>query len=102
MEANHTAKMKWIEDVRNRPSIAEVPEKANEQHYEVPIHCTFCPYYLADWKFYLGLHGVYSFYTWSLREIFLMSVPHGPRDTCRSRNSYVRELLCEGTVEGWA
>lgn len=36
-EANHTAKMKWIEDVRTRPSIAEVPEKANEQHYEVGI-----------------------------------------------------------------
>jgi hypothetical protein len=35
LEANHTAKMKWIEEVRARTTIAEVPEKANEQHYEV-------------------------------------------------------------------
>ncbi|KAK7473175.1 hypothetical protein VKT23_001274 [Stygiomarasmius scandens] len=34
-EANHAAKMKWIEGVRARTSIADVPEKANEQHYEV-------------------------------------------------------------------
>jgi len=27
--------MKWIEEVRNRSAIADVPEKANEQHYEV-------------------------------------------------------------------
>lgn len=35
LEANHAAKMKWIEDVRSRTTIADVPEKANEQHYEV-------------------------------------------------------------------
>jgi len=34
-EANHAAKMKWIEEVRARRTIADVPEKANEQHYEV-------------------------------------------------------------------
>lgn len=34
-EANHAAKMAWIEDVRARKTIAEVPQKANEQHYEV-------------------------------------------------------------------
>ncbi|KAJ4475629.1 S-adenosyl-L-methionine-dependent methyltransferase [Lentinula aciculospora] len=28
-------KMAWIEDVKQRTSIADVPEKANEQHYEV-------------------------------------------------------------------
>ena len=27
--------MKWIEGVRARSKIADVPEKANEQHYEV-------------------------------------------------------------------
>lgn len=27
--------MKWIEEVRARTTIADVPEKANEQHYEV-------------------------------------------------------------------
>lgn len=35
LEANHTAKMKFIEDLRNRTTIAEVTEKANEQYYEV-------------------------------------------------------------------
>ncbi|PSR70799.1 hypothetical protein PHLCEN_2v13321 [Hermanssonia centrifuga] len=36
MEANHTAKMKWIEQVRARSTIADYTDKANEQHYEVP------------------------------------------------------------------
>ncbi|KAJ6588653.1 S-adenosyl-L-methionine-dependent methyltransferase [Mycena capillaripes] len=35
LEDNHAAKMKWIEDVRARVQIAEVPERANEHHYEV-------------------------------------------------------------------
>lgn len=35
LAANHEAKMKWIEEVRRRESIAEQTEKANEQHYEV-------------------------------------------------------------------
>ncbi|KIM45361.1 hypothetical protein M413DRAFT_442035 [Hebeloma cylindrosporum] len=46
-EANHAAKMKWIEEVRNRTAIADVPEKANEQHYEVStefILSTLGPY----------------------------------------------------------
>ena len=34
-EENFAAKMKWIEGVRARTAIADVPEKANEQHYEV-------------------------------------------------------------------
>ncbi|KAG5342665.1 hypothetical protein C0989_010633 [Termitomyces sp. Mn162] len=36
-EANHAAKMHWIEQVRTRERIADVPEKANEQHYEVRL-----------------------------------------------------------------
>lgn len=35
-EANHAAKMDWIEQVRARSSIADLTHKANEQHYEVP------------------------------------------------------------------
>ncbi|TFY71965.1 hypothetical protein EVG20_g1063 [Dentipellis fragilis] len=34
-EANHAAKMNWIARSRTRSTIADVPEKANEQHYEV-------------------------------------------------------------------
>ncbi|KXN90944.1 (S)-coclaurine N-methyltransferase [Leucoagaricus sp. SymC.cos] len=34
-EANHAAKMNWIDEVKARSAIADVPAKANEQHYEV-------------------------------------------------------------------
>ncbi len=34
-EESHAAKMKWIEEVRARETIADCTEKANEQHYEV-------------------------------------------------------------------
>lgn len=36
LEKNHAAKLKWIDGVKARATIADVPEKANEQHYEVP------------------------------------------------------------------
>lgn len=32
---NHAAKIAWIERSKARQTIADVPEKANEQHYEV-------------------------------------------------------------------
>ncbi|KAF8828657.1 hypothetical protein HHX47_DHR3000295 [Lentinula edodes] len=35
LEVNHAMKMAWIEGVKRRTTIADVPEKANEQHYEV-------------------------------------------------------------------
>ncbi|KAJ7646851.1 S-adenosyl-L-methionine-dependent methyltransferase [Roridomyces roridus] len=35
VEANHASTMKWIEDARGRERIAELTQKANEQHYEV-------------------------------------------------------------------
>lgn len=35
LEANHAAKMKWIEEVKALDTIAVLTEKANEQHYEV-------------------------------------------------------------------
>ncbi|KAI0771804.1 S-adenosyl-L-methionine-dependent methyltransferase [Irpex lacteus] len=50
-EANHTAKMRWIEQVRARAHIAEVPHKANEQHYEVST------------KFMLSCLGKYAKYS---------------------------------------
>ncbi|KAF8134445.1 S-adenosyl-L-methionine-dependent methyltransferase [Boletus edulis] len=34
-EADHAAKMNWIQALRARDSIADVTHKANEQHYEV-------------------------------------------------------------------
>ncbi|KAG8702962.1 hypothetical protein FRC08_003140 [Ceratobasidium sp. 394] len=35
LEANHEAKMRWIEKVRVRTVIADETKKANDQHYEV-------------------------------------------------------------------
>ncbi|KAJ3799516.1 S-adenosyl-L-methionine-dependent methyltransferase [Lentinula aff. detonsa] len=35
LEANNAAKMAWIKSVKQRTCIADVPEKSNEQHYEV-------------------------------------------------------------------
>ncbi|KAF5355488.1 hypothetical protein D9758_006352 [Tetrapyrgos nigripes] len=49
--ANHAAKMKWIEGVKARTHIADVPEKANEQHYEVST------------KFILSTLGPYAKYS---------------------------------------
>ncbi|KNZ72767.1 Cyclopropane-fatty-acyl-phospholipid synthase [Termitomyces sp. J132] len=43
--------MHWIEQVRTRERIADVPEKANEQHYEVPT------------KFILSTLGPYAKYS---------------------------------------
>ncbi|GBE80719.1 S-adenosyl-L-methionine-dependent methyltransferase [Sparassis crispa] len=34
-DANHAAKMEWIERARARKAIADLTEKANKQHYEV-------------------------------------------------------------------
>ncbi|KAJ7212259.1 S-adenosyl-L-methionine-dependent methyltransferase [Mycena pura] len=53
-EVNFAAKMKWIEDVRARVQIAELTEKANEQHYEVPT------------KFILSTLGPFAKYSSSL------------------------------------
>ncbi|KAI0085058.1 S-adenosyl-L-methionine-dependent methyltransferase [Irpex rosettiformis] len=50
-EANHAAKMQWIEQVKARAKIADVPHKANEQHYEVST------------KFMLSCLGKYAKYS---------------------------------------
>lgn len=41
-EAQHAAKMDWIQQVKSRETIAELTDKANEQHYEV-IQTEFMP-----------------------------------------------------------
>lgn len=50
-ELNHAAKIKWIEDVRTRSSIADATQTANEQHYEVST------------KFILSCLGPYAKYS---------------------------------------
>ncbi|KAG6375549.1 S-adenosyl-L-methionine-dependent methyltransferase [Boletus reticuloceps] len=50
-EANHAAKMNWIQALRARDSIADVTHKANEQHYEVST------------KFILSCLGPYAKYS---------------------------------------
>ncbi|KIJ68056.1 hypothetical protein HYDPIDRAFT_126707 [Hydnomerulius pinastri MD-312] len=50
-EANHAAKMKWIEAVRARGAIADSTQKVNEQHYEIST------------KFILSCLGPYAKYS---------------------------------------
>ncbi|KAL0567318.1 hypothetical protein V5O48_014679 [Marasmius crinis-equi] len=40
-QANHTAKMDWVARVKARSFVADLTEKANEQHYEVPTGIGF-------------------------------------------------------------
>lgn len=71
-EANHAAKMKWIEQVRARDAlaIADLPEKANEQHYEVchpEVPIPGCVFWRIDMKvstnFILSCLGPYAKYS---------------------------------------
>lgn len=36
-EANHAAKMSWIQAIRDRDTIADTTHKPNQQHYEVRV-----------------------------------------------------------------
>ncbi|KAG5638322.1 hypothetical protein H0H81_000740 [Sphagnurus paluster] len=74
-EANHVAKMRWIEQVRARERIADVPEKANEQHYEVPT------------KFILSTLGPFGKYSSCL-------YPTG-RETLAEAETFMLESYCE-------
>ncbi|KAF5375371.1 hypothetical protein D9615_007920 [Tricholomella constricta] len=74
-EANHAAKMRWIEELRARDAIAEVPEKANEQHYQVPT------------KFIISTLGPYAKYSSCL-------YPTG-KETLAEAESLMLESYCE-------
>ena len=73
-EADHAAKMRWIEEVRERERIADLPEKANEQHYEVGgVDC------LRKYLFHtlLGSYGLHDVLFGTVREVLLLPVPYG-------------------------
>ncbi|PCH36126.1 S-adenosyl-L-methionine-dependent methyltransferase [Wolfiporia cocos MD-104 SS10] len=74
-EANHAAKMEWIEQVRARSVIADFTEKANEQHYEVPT------------EFMLSCLGPYAKYSCCL-------YPTG-RETLEEAEILMFEMYCE-------
>ena len=102
-EANHAAKLKWIEQVRARDAvaIADLPEKANEQHYEVcppeiPIPgCVF----LKDR--HEGFYQLYFVVLRSLRQVFAVFIPNWQRDFRGSRNPDARQLLRESAIGRW-
>ncbi|ESK92077.1 sam-dependent methyltransferase [Moniliophthora roreri MCA 2997] len=75
LEANYAAKMEWIEGVKTRTTIADVPEKANEQHYEVST------------KFILSTLGPYAKYSSCL-------YPTG-KETLQEAEILMLESYCE-------
>ncbi|KAF9050126.1 S-adenosyl-L-methionine-dependent methyltransferase [Panaeolus papilionaceus] len=75
LEKNHAAKIKFVEDVKARRAIAEVPEKANEQHYEVST------------EFILSTLGLYAKYSSCL-------YPTG-RETLDEAEHLMLESYCE-------
>ncbi|KAH9474585.1 (S)-coclaurine N-methyltransferase [Psilocybe cubensis] len=74
LEANHTEKMKFIEGLRNHYTIADVPEKANEQLYEVST------------EFMLSTLGPYGKYSAGL-------YPTG-RETLAEAEKFMLESYC--------
>jgi hypothetical protein len=97
-EANHARKMKWIEDVRARVQIAELTEKANEQHYEVRYY----PLPIRLWDLLTlrqGSDEIHPHYSGSVRKIFVLSLSDGERNSRRSGSSHTGELLPESTAE---
>ncbi len=75
MEANHTAKMKWIEQVRARSTIADYTDKANEQHYEV------CANHLNSWTDFScpsfpGADTIHSLVSRAICKVLVLSVPY--------------------------
>lgn len=92
-ERNHEAKMQWIEAVRSRTKIADLTEKANEQHYEV----TQCfDKFIVSSQLSLGVDQVHTLVLRALREVFVLLLPYWPGNTRRSRSSYVGKLLYQG------
>lgn len=71
-EANFDAKMKWIQAVRSRETIADFTDKANKQHYEVRIAS-------ASNKRLNLLR-----YTWQVSTQFMLSCmgPHAKYSSC--------------------
>ena len=86
--------------MRARTSIAEVPEKANEQHYEVCRVRDVCVNMLTQGKLQ-GADRVYCFDAWTICQILLMPLPNWQRDHRRSRNPDDGKLLRKGPTEGW-
>ncbi len=78
-EANYKAKMDWIEGVRARFKIADLTEKANEQHYEVrlPLKARYSSVPNASAS---GVYGVHALVLGSLRQVLLLPLPHRQGD----------------------
>ena len=78
-EANYAAKMEWIEGVRARSKIADLTEKANEQHYEVRVLVMLSE--VPGLKCPIGPHGVHHLHPRSCRQVLVMLVSNRSGDT---------------------
>lgn len=102
LETNLAAKMDWIENVRASENIAEAPEKANEQHYEVnhpsSSESGYCQCVLPRCT---GFYEIYTIHIGPVRQIFVVSISDRKGNTRGSRNPDVGKLLRQGSVDGW-
>ena len=73
-EANYAAKMKWIEGVRARSKIADLTEKANEQHYEVCVTAHSLAH--VEPTSVSGIHGIHVVLFGTVCEVLLLSLPY--------------------------
>ena len=74
--------MKWIEDVRVR-TIADVPEKANEQHYEVSTKSDSVSLFVINTTL-IGLDQIYFVNAGSMWKILFVFISHWKGDPRRS------------------
>lgn len=94
--------MKWIEGVRARTTIADLTEKANEQHYEVCLQPRFFQKMtLLKGATPLGLDEVHPVDSGSIRKVFFVPLSDREGDAGGGGDSHAGELLREGAAQGW-
>ena len=101
-EANYAAKMKWIEGIRAKSNIADVPHKPNEQHYEVrgkSIRDVCTPFQTQS--AFSGFYGLYAILYGPLRQVLVLPLPHWEGNSGGGGGSHAGKLLREGSAEGW-
>ena len=91
-EANYKAKMEWIEGVRARSKIADLTEKANEQHYEVCI-APLPQYDYVQTLLRAGVYGVHAVDSGSLCKVLVLPLSDRKGNPRGSRDPHDGELL---------
>jgi hypothetical protein len=83
--------MKWIDEVKAHSLIAEVPAKANEQHYEVTIDNALVG--ASEGLASPGFNKIHAVNSGSACQVLCLSIPYRNGDFGSSRRIYARKLL---------